>query len=92
MLTLGYMATTSKGQTFVVSAMLSNASVPWRLRATVALLDVVIGAFGLITRTIVRPLVSGVPTGPHVGDTSSPCRTGATSSLASVNVDVDHRR
>jgi beta-lactamase class A len=47
-LTLGYMATNSKGQTFMVSVMLSNATAPLAPSATLALLDVVVGAFGLM--------------------------------------------
>jgi hypothetical protein len=47
-LTLGYMATNSKGQTYVVSAMLSNPSAALAPSATVALLDVASGAFGLM--------------------------------------------
>jgi Beta-lactamase enzyme family/ORF 12 gene product N-terminal len=47
-LTLGYLATNSRGQTFVVSAMLSNATAALAPSATVALLEVAIGAFGLI--------------------------------------------
>ncbi len=47
-LTLGYMATKSGGQTFVVSAMLSNPTVALAPSATLALVDAVEGAFGLI--------------------------------------------
>ena len=47
-LTLGYMATNSKGQTFVVSAMLSNATAALAPSATLALLEAVVGAFGLM--------------------------------------------
>ena len=47
-LTLGYMATNSRGQTFVVSAMLSNTTAALAPSATVALLEAVEGAFGLM--------------------------------------------
>ena len=47
-LTLGYMATNSEGQTFVVSAMLSNTTAALAQSATVTLLDAVSGAFGLM--------------------------------------------
>jgi len=47
-LTLGYMATNSKGQTFVVSAMLSNATAALTPSVTSALYDAVAGAFGLM--------------------------------------------
>jgi len=47
-LTLGYMATNSRGQTFVVSVMLSNATVELAPSATLALVDAVVGAFGLM--------------------------------------------
>jgi hypothetical protein len=47
-LTLGYLATDSRGQTFVVSAMLSNADAALAPSATLALLDVVVGAFALL--------------------------------------------
>ncbi len=47
-LTLGYMATDSKGQTFVVSAMLSNATAALAPSTTFALLAVIVSAFGLI--------------------------------------------
>ncbi len=47
-LTLGYMATDSRGQTFVVSAMSSNPTVALAPSATLALVDAVEGAFGLI--------------------------------------------
>jgi beta-lactamase class A len=47
-LTLGYMATNSKGQTFVVSAMLSDATAALAPSATFALVDAVVGAFGLL--------------------------------------------
>jgi hypothetical protein len=47
-LTVGFMATNSKGQTFVVSAMLSNAKAALAPSATVALLEVAVGAFALI--------------------------------------------
>jgi hypothetical protein len=47
-LTLGFMATNSRGQTFVVSAMVSNAGAALAPSATVALLEAVIGAFGLM--------------------------------------------
>ena len=46
--TVGYMATNSKGQTFVVSAMLSNATAALAPSATFALLQAVEGAFGLM--------------------------------------------
>jgi hypothetical protein len=48
-LTLGYMATNSKGQTFVVSAMLSNTTAALAPSATFALADAVVGAFGLMS-------------------------------------------
>ena len=47
--TVGYMATNSQGQTFVVSAMLSNATAALAPSATLALLDAVVGAFGLMS-------------------------------------------
>jgi hypothetical protein len=47
-LTLGYMATNSKGQTFVVSAMLSNATAALTPSVTSALYDAVASAFGLM--------------------------------------------
>ena len=47
-LTLGYMATDSRGQTFVVSAMLSNATAALAPSTTIALLAVIVSAFGLI--------------------------------------------
>ena len=47
-LTLGYLATDGRGQTFVVSAMLSNANAALAPSATLALLDVVVGAFALL--------------------------------------------
>jgi hypothetical protein len=47
-LTLGFMATNSKGQTYVVSAMLSNSTAALAPSATVALLEAVIGAFRLM--------------------------------------------
>jgi beta-lactamase class A len=47
-MTVGYMATNSKGQTFVVSAMLSNATGALAPSATFALLEAVVGAFGLM--------------------------------------------
>jgi beta-lactamase class A len=47
-LTLGYLATNSKGQTFVVSAMLSDAKAAIAPSATLAVLDEVVSAFGLI--------------------------------------------
>ncbi len=47
-LTLGYMATNSRGQTFVVSAMLSSATAALAPSATLALLEAVVGAFGLM--------------------------------------------
>ena len=47
-LTLGYLATNSKGQAFVVSAMLSNATAALPHSATLALLEAVVGAFGLL--------------------------------------------
>jgi len=47
-LTLGYMATNRKGQTFVVSAMLSNATAALPPSSTFALVDAVAGAFGLM--------------------------------------------
>ena len=47
-LTLGYLATNSKGQTFVVSAMLSDANTALTPTATFALLGAVVSAFGLI--------------------------------------------
>jgi hypothetical protein len=47
-LTLGYMATNSRGQTFVVSAMLSNAAAALAPSSTLALVDAVAGAFGLL--------------------------------------------
>jgi hypothetical protein len=46
--TLGYMATNSSGQTFVVSVMLSNATAALAPSATGALLEAVTGAFGLM--------------------------------------------
>ncbi len=46
--TLGYMATNSRGQAFVVSAMLSNATAALGPSATGALVDVVMSAFGLM--------------------------------------------
>ncbi len=48
-LTLGYMATNSEGQTFVVSVMLSNATAALAPSATFALADAVVGAFGLLS-------------------------------------------
>jgi hypothetical protein len=48
-LTVGYLATNSKGQTFVVSAMLSNATGTLTPSATPALLEAVVGAFGLLS-------------------------------------------
>ena len=47
-LTLGYMATNSRGQTFVVSAMVSNATAALAPSATFTLVDAVAGAFGLM--------------------------------------------
>jgi hypothetical protein len=47
-LTLGYMATDSRNQTFVVSAMLSNSGAALAPSATFALLGVVASAFRLI--------------------------------------------
>jgi beta-lactamase class A len=47
-LTLGYLATNSKGQTFVVSAMLSDPKTALAPTATFALLGAVVSAFGLI--------------------------------------------
>jgi hypothetical protein len=47
-LTLGYMATNSKGQAFVVSAMLSSATAALAPATTLALLEVMGGAFGLM--------------------------------------------
>jgi hypothetical protein len=47
-LTLGYMATNSDGQTFVVSAMLSSAAATLAPSATLTLLEAVGGAFGLM--------------------------------------------
>jgi hypothetical protein len=47
-LTLGFMATDAKGRTFVVSAMLSNPGAALAPSATVALLEAVVGAFGLM--------------------------------------------
>ena len=47
-LTLGYMATNSKAQTFVVSAMLSNATAALAPSATVAVLEALVNAFGLM--------------------------------------------
>ena len=47
-LTVGYMATNSRGQTFVVSAMLSNATAALAPSATFALLEAVVGAFRLV--------------------------------------------
>ena len=47
-MTVGYMATNSKGQTFVVSAMLSNATAALAPSATFALLEAVVGAFRLV--------------------------------------------
>jgi hypothetical protein len=47
-LTLGYMATNSKGQTFVVSAMLSSAKAALAPSTKLAVLEAVLGAFGLI--------------------------------------------
>ena len=47
-MTVGYMATNSKGQTFVVSAMLSNATAALAPSATFALLEAVESAFGLM--------------------------------------------
>jgi hypothetical protein len=46
--TLGYLATNSSGQTFVVSVMLSNATAALAPSATGALLEAVTGAFGLM--------------------------------------------
>jgi hypothetical protein len=46
-LTLGYMATNSKGQTFVVSAMLSSATVPLAPSTTLALEEAIRSALGL---------------------------------------------
>jgi beta-lactamase class A len=46
--TLGYMATNSKGQTFVVSAMLSNATATLAPSADIAIYDAVASAFGLL--------------------------------------------
>jgi hypothetical protein len=47
-LTLGYLATNRSGQTFVVSAMLSNAKAALAPSATFAAVDAVVGAFGLL--------------------------------------------
>jgi hypothetical protein len=47
--TVGYMATNSQGQTFVVSAMSSNATAALAPSATLTLLDAVVGAFGLMS-------------------------------------------
>ena len=47
-LTLGYMARNSRGQTFVVSAMLSNTTAALAPSASVALLEAVEGAFALM--------------------------------------------
>jgi uncharacterized protein YceK len=47
-LTLGYLVTSRKGQTFVVSAMLSNPDAALPPAATVELLEVVKAAFGLV--------------------------------------------
>ena len=47
-LTLGYMATNSKGQTFVVSAMLSNATAALAPSATLAVSEALVSAFGLL--------------------------------------------
>ncbi len=47
-LTLGYMATNGRGETYAVSAMLSNPGAALAPSATVALLEVVIGALGLM--------------------------------------------
>ena len=47
-LTLGYLATNSKGQTFVVSAMLSDAKAALSPSSTLAVLDEVVSAFGLM--------------------------------------------
>jgi hypothetical protein len=47
-LTLGYLATDSKGQTFVVIAMLSDPSAAPPPSATAGLLAIVQGAFGLV--------------------------------------------
>ena len=47
-LTLGYLATNSKGQTFVVVAMLGNPAAALPPSATIALLAIAHGAFELI--------------------------------------------
>ena len=47
-LTLGYLATNSKGQTFVVVAMLANPTAALPPSATAALLAIAQGAFGLV--------------------------------------------
>ncbi len=47
-LTLGYLATNSKGQTFVVVAMLANPTAALPPSATVGLLAIAQGAFGLV--------------------------------------------
>jgi hypothetical protein len=47
-LTLGYLATNSKGQTFVVAAMLSNPAAALSPSAEPGLLAIVRGAFGLV--------------------------------------------
>ena len=48
MLTLGYLATNSKGQTFVVVAMLSNPAAALSPSAVLGLLAIVQGAFELV--------------------------------------------
>jgi hypothetical protein len=47
-LTLGYLARTATGKTFVVVAMVENPSAPLAAPATLKLLTVVHGAFGLL--------------------------------------------
>ncbi len=47
-LTLGYMATDSKGQTFVVSAMLSNATAALAPSTSFAVLAAIVSAFDLM--------------------------------------------
>ena len=48
MLTLGYLATNSKGQTFVVVGMLANPAAAPPPQATAGLLAIAQGAFGLV--------------------------------------------
>ena len=47
-MTVGYMATNSRGQTYLVSAMLSNPTAALAPSATFALLEAVVGAFRLM--------------------------------------------